>query len=330
MAGRIYVTGDCHGEFQKLSNNSFPINKKMDKDDYVIICGDFGGVWSQEGESVEETNKLDWLEERNFTTLFVDGNHENFARLNAYTIEQWNGGKVHKIRPSVIHLMRGQVYEIAGNKIFTFGGAKSHDISGGILDPTDEKFHVKRKEYERDWVPYRIKGISWWEEELPNQEELEEALRNLARYNNKVDYIITHCCSNSMQDEIKPDGSFLEDIETNFFEKLYEMCTYNKWYFGHYHEDMKLSNRDSVLYHQIVELGKNAMSAVPGYPTHQDGDFVSFSIISEDRKLVTYEGVIVDVRPYGSDEQDEEPEYTIALEDGNCVFQNVRESDLDE
>ena len=29
--------------------------------------------------------------------------------------------------------MRGQVYELEGKKIFTFGGASSHDIDGGIL-----------------------------------------------------------------------------------------------------------------------------------------------------------------------------------------------------
>ena len=52
------------------------------------------------------------LEEKPFTTLYVDGNHENFDRLYGYPIENWQGGKVHKIRPSVLHLMRGQVFEI--------------------------------------------------------------------------------------------------------------------------------------------------------------------------------------------------------------------------
>ena len=29
--------------------------------------------------------------------------------LNNYKVEMWNGGKVHKIRNNIIHLMRGQV-----------------------------------------------------------------------------------------------------------------------------------------------------------------------------------------------------------------------------
>lgn len=34
-----------------------------------------------------------WLNDRPFTTLFVDGNHENFDLLNAYPVENWHGGK---------------------------------------------------------------------------------------------------------------------------------------------------------------------------------------------------------------------------------------------
>ena len=86
----------------------------MTKDDYVIICGDFGGVWTFEEE-------LDWLNNKNFTTLFVDGNHENYTRLYDYPVEEWHGGKVHKIRDSVLHLIRGEIFDIDNKKIFAFG-----------------------------------------------------------------------------------------------------------------------------------------------------------------------------------------------------------------
>jgi predicted phosphodiesterase len=125
----IYITGDCHREFTKLTTGKFPQQKEMTKDDFVIICGDFGGIWDRDKESREERYILNWLEGKPFTTLFVDGNHENFDRLYAYPLEEWHGGKVHKIRPSVIHLMRGQVFNIDGKSIFTFGDAKSHDCS---------------------------------------------------------------------------------------------------------------------------------------------------------------------------------------------------------
>lgn len=108
----IYITGDCHSNFERFNTRNFPEQKEMTKDDYVIICGDFGGVWNKDGESKMETSALDWLDGKAFTTLFVDGNHENFDRLYAYPVEMWHGGKVHKICPSVIHLMRGQIFEL--------------------------------------------------------------------------------------------------------------------------------------------------------------------------------------------------------------------------
>ena len=118
----IFITGDCHGNFERFNPSIFPEQKEMTKEDYVIICGDFGGVWHKDEESPEETMVLDWLDSRPFTTLFVCGNHENFDRLYQYPVEDWHGGKVHKIRDSVLHLMRGQVFEIEEKKIFSFGG----------------------------------------------------------------------------------------------------------------------------------------------------------------------------------------------------------------
>ena len=104
----IYITGDCHQDFERFNIDVFSDLKEMTKDDCVIICGDFGGVWNRNEESSREAKLMDWLENRPFTTLFVDGNHENFDRLYAYPVEKWHGGKVHKIRPSVIHLLIDQ------------------------------------------------------------------------------------------------------------------------------------------------------------------------------------------------------------------------------
>ena len=69
----IYITGDCHQDFRRFSTRIFPEQKEMTKEDYVIICGDFGGVWNKGKESREEKHLMDWLEGKSFTTLFVDG-----------------------------------------------------------------------------------------------------------------------------------------------------------------------------------------------------------------------------------------------------------------
>jgi predicted phosphodiesterase len=77
----IYVCGDTHIPIDifKLSVGNFPEQKQMTKDDYIIIAGDFGGVWNN---SKEELYWRKWLNDKNFTTLFVDGNHENFELSN--------------------------------------------------------------------------------------------------------------------------------------------------------------------------------------------------------------------------------------------------------
>ena len=50
----IYITGDCHQDFERFITSNFPEQKEMTKEDYVIICGDFGGVWNKDKESKED------------------------------------------------------------------------------------------------------------------------------------------------------------------------------------------------------------------------------------------------------------------------------------
>lgn len=195
----IYITGDIHGSPERLGVHSFYEQKEMTRDDIVIICGDFGMVWEESGESASERYWLKWLEDKPFTTVFVCGNHENFDRLYQYPVKEWHGGKVHEIRPHVLHLMRGEVFDIEGLKFFAFGGASSHDIRDGIIDPAeDENWRETVKEWYKAGKMYRIKGISWWEQELPTQGEMDSGIKNLERIGNKVDYIITHSPSASV------------------------------------------------------------------------------------------------------------------------------------
>ena len=172
----VYITGDIHGEPTRFSIDNFPEQRKFsdDKDEnIVIIAGDFGLIWDREKESKEEKYWLKWFEEKNYTTVFVDGNHENFERLNHYPVVKWHGGNVHVIRPNLLHLMRGEIFDMEGKKFFTFGGASSHDISDGILDFDDEGWKNKAKALEkRGKYLYRVKGLSWWENELPTPEEM--------------------------------------------------------------------------------------------------------------------------------------------------------------
>lgn len=251
----IFVTGDTHSEFDRRFNTtSFPEQKEMTKDDYVIICGDFGGIWDVGWESKHEKHWLDWFEERSYSLLFVDGNHENFDRLNGYPVKEWHGGRVHEIRPHILHLMRGQVFEISGKTIFTFGGASSHDMTGGILETDDPNFKRKKKKLDRAYTPYRINHLSWWKEELASDEEMEEGRKNLKEHDYTVDYIITHCCSTGTQSQLGGDGLYAADRETDYLEFIKNYVNYRKWFFGHYHDNRNINDKEILIYEQIIRI----------------------------------------------------------------------------
>ena len=227
----IYVTGDTHGQhdFAKLLDFA-ENNPQLTKNDYVIIAGDFGGVWWKPTLGVD----LEPYHDLPFTILFIDGNHENFDLLNAYPVDEWKGGKVHVILPDILHLMRGQVFELEGNTIFTFGGATSID-------------KYMRKE-----------GASWWKEELPTFEELDEGIANLRRHGNEVDYIITHVCGERalMYPPLRTRWRQMQHYPENQMLAYFEdIADYKHWYFSHYHLDGNLRQGLTVLYQKIVKLG---------------------------------------------------------------------------
>ena len=234
----------------RLKVESFPEQKEMTKDDYVIILGDFG-IWD---DSKREKYNLDWLEDRPFTTLFVSGNHENYDILDNLPIEEWHGGKVNFIRPSVIHLTRGQVFNIEDKKFFTFGGASSHDISAGILELDDPLFKEKKRLLDKDpFALYRINHVSWWERELPTDEEMDNGYENLKRENNKVDYIITHSPPASVI-ALLGQGLYEQDKLTQYLENIRVHTEYKRWFMGHMHINRAVNDKDILLYEQIVRI----------------------------------------------------------------------------
>ena len=154
----IYVTGDTHAEFKHRFNpRNFPEQKEMTKEDYVIICGDFGGIWDVGWESKNEKHWLDWFEERSYTLLFVDGNHENFDR------------------------------------------------------------HLRAHDY-------------------------------------RVDYIITHCCSTTTQIELGGKGLYEADRVTDYLEFIKNYVDYDKWFFGHYHDNINVNEKEILIYEQMLRI----------------------------------------------------------------------------
>lgn len=157
------------------------------------------------------------------------------------------------IRPSVLHLMRGQLYEICGKRIFTMGGASSHDIRDGILEPDDPDYERKIRQLNAAGALFRVNHRSWWREELPSEDEYRTARATLDEAGCDVDYIITHCCPSSVQD-IFSRGLYQRDALTDFFDEVRERCRFKYWFFGHYHENMVVEKKFVMLYKQIIRL----------------------------------------------------------------------------
>lgn len=249
----VYITGDCHGDYKRFGTRKFPDQKEMSRDDIVIVCGDFG-IWNNDAE---EQWWLKWLSRKKFTIVFVDGNHENFDRLysDEFPVVDFHGGKAHQIKKNVFHLMRGYIFDFEGKKFWCFGGASSHDIEDGILKredyASDEEFAYACRLWYRMGKMFRIKGVSWWEQELPTREEMDFGLKTLEEAGNKVDFIITHCCPQ----EIAFMLGFREaDCITTYFNTIAHTVQFDKWYFGHYHDNRTVMSKFNLLYEKIERV----------------------------------------------------------------------------
>ncbi|MCD7746392.1 MAG: metallophosphoesterase [Lachnospiraceae bacterium] len=259
----FYVTGDTHGDFRRFAKKgAFRKKCAPGEKDYVIVCGDFGLLWSRSGTL---DYNLEIMADYPFTLLWIQGNHENYDMIAEYPVEQWKGGKVrHILRDKVILLERGQIFHIDDTSFYTFGGASSHDIQGGVLDRDAPDYEEKKNHAHIFNLPYRVRNLSWWEAELPTDAELQEGIRNLEKADNQVDYILTHCPSGwGMRAVFRsmglPPGSnygFEEDVLTRFFDTLEEKVQFRHWFFGHMHEDLTIDEHHTLLYHGIVRLKK--------------------------------------------------------------------------
>lgn len=175
------------------------------------------------------------LEALPVTTLWIDGNHENFDLIEALPVTDWHGGKVQYIGKKIIHLMRGYVYDICGKSFFAFGGGFSID-------------KISRKE-----------GVSWWKNEMPSGVEYERGRRRLGYRDYHVDYMITHTAPAMIAEQLVPELYPGEEELQAYLQEVAEKADFTKWYFGHWHMDCELGAFVGV-YDEIIRIetrGKN-------------------------------------------------------------------------
>ena len=120
---------------------------------------------------------------------------------------------------------------IDGLKVFTFGGAYSIDKMS------------------------RAEGISWFPEEIPSREEYEEGWKNLEKEDFQVDYILTHTAPRDVAAAMGYGELSDDEVELRqYLQRVADETEFQKWYFGHFHEDAEVEEVFVCLYDEIVEL----------------------------------------------------------------------------
>jgi len=229
----VYITGDMHGDPDRLKSRDM---RRLKKGDTLLVCGDFGFVW--DGSKTEQA-MLKKLGKLKYNIAFVDGVHENFALLEQYPVVQWNGGRARHINGKLHHLLRGELFTIEGNTYLAMGG--------GVC-PDDD---------------YRTQDDLRIARETPNYDELKNAADNLQVTNGHVDYIITHEPPIRIKAFLQLKKQQHESVDStglhNFFDEVMAKCTFKRWFFGSMHVDKRISASHMALFRKVISVNQQEM-----------------------------------------------------------------------
>ena len=216
----IYLTGDTHGNFERIANLCARMNTKPT--DIMIILGDAGinfyGGW-------RDQNKKEFIGALPITLFCIHGNHEQRpATIPSYTEIEWHGGTVYVEEqfPSILFAKDGEVYDLNGLQAIAIGGA-----------------------FSIDWM-YRIPGRSWWPDEQPSDEVRTHVEQKLDQLGWQIDIVLSH----TVPLKYEPIEVFLPGIDQSKVDKATEewldsiegRLHYGKWYAGHYHTSKRIDN----------------------------------------------------------------------------------------
>lgn len=230
MSVTVYITGDMHGDLSRLYGKEF---RKLKAGDVLIVCGDFGYIFSG---GKEQKSVINFFATRKFVTAFVDGTHDNLEYINSCRSTVWRGGDVHRIKGNLLHLCRGQIFKIEGNSYFTFGGGESADKD------------------------MRLPLGTWWREEEPSPTEMADGARTLDEAGLNVDYIITHEPPSLVKSSMllrrgEPDST---NKINGYFEEISRSCEFKHWFFGSLHEDRVITDKYTCVFKKLLPVMPNA------------------------------------------------------------------------
>ncbi len=228
----FYITGDTHGEFDRLFR--FCSRFQTSTDDTMIILGDVG--FNFFGGRRDRYSKQ-MVSELPITVFSIHGNHEmRPSTISSYHIREWRGGQVYVEDefPNLLFAIDGEVYNLDGIQTIVIGGAYSIDKN------------------------YRLAhGWGWWPDEQPSEEVKQKVENVLAARGWAVDAVLSHTAPLkyepvevmlSYTDQTRVDKSteiWLDGIE--------DRLVYSHWYAGHYHTEKNV-DRLTFMFGSILEF----------------------------------------------------------------------------
>lgn len=223
----FYITGDTHGQLNRLLNID---DTYLTKEDYIIVLGDFGFIWYDGYAALENLKRIG---AKKFSTVFIDGNHENFAKIKEISSEiGFLGGRADLLPYGIVHLKRGEIYDFDGTIVGVCGGANSID----------------------KWA--RTENITWWADEEITDTDVANFKKNFKDYG-KVDIMLSHDAPASIIPAVKilsqVNGNDISNSQRKL-EEIYYIANPKKWYFGHWHIDKVINDQFECLYFGFKEI----------------------------------------------------------------------------
>lgn len=216
----IYVTGDTHGDMSRLKG--LPLHRK----DTLIVAGDFGFLWKDDRA---ERRALKQIGNLPFTTLFIDGTHENFTALERYPATYYGGAECRRLGKRLYWVRRGQVAVLEDRRIFLMGGGDTPFEDG------------------------REPGVNWWAEESPSEQEREDARYLLSCVGNQVDFVITHEPPQRLHAFLDLSSAETTPLR-GFLDEVAEQTSFTHWYFGSIHKDKRVTPLYTAVFRETIPL----------------------------------------------------------------------------
>ncbi len=226
----IYITGDTHGQndYHKLNRKNLP--NDIAAGDTIIVAGDWGVIWTG---GQKDNHLINWYKDKPYNFFIVLGNHENYDAIEQLPIVEKYGNPVREVAANIHLTERGYVYTIEDKTFFCFGGATSID-----------------KEFRKEFV-------TWWSQELPTHAEMERGLDN-AVASDYVDFVVTHeipqYTKNILKNYMQLWDKGKADPMCEYLGEIQYLLDYGHWYSGHYHLDLNVTKKDTILYNKVEKI----------------------------------------------------------------------------